>query len=571
MASPPSHSPPSSPSAVGPDRRTVLRALAGVGVGTAIFQRALAAQVASTSSITPEMIQKAEWISGIELTDEQREQTARSMVNLTASFERLREIPLDYTHAPAWTFYPDGIQECSLDQMPRAVQARHSAQAGRPPQDDDLAFLPVTELSALLRARQISSVELTRCYLNRLEAYHPQLECVVTLTDELAMRQAERADRELVAGRYRGPLHGIPWGAKDLIAYPGYPTTWGAEPYREQTLDVKATVAQRLDDAGAVLVAKLSLGALAWGDNWFGGMTRNPWNIQEGSSGSSAGSAAATAAGLVGFSLGSETMGSIVSPSRRCGATGLRPTFGRVSRHGCMPLAWTMDKIGPITRSVEDAALVLAAIHGRDDLDPSAINRSFHWPPRIDFRALRIGYVTGEQAPANPEDVARLRDLGAQLVPIELPKRYRASDLAFILSVEAACMFDDLVRRKVTDGLNRWPGTFHQGELVPAVEYVRASRVRSLIMRDMRELFRDIDLYVGGDDLAITNHTGHPTIVVPSGLEEREGVTVPRVTTMTGRLFGEESLLAVADAFQQSLEAPLFRPPLNLDNSRDAG
>jgi Asp-tRNA(Asn)/Glu-tRNA(Gln) amidotransferase A subunit family amidase len=544
-----------------PDRRVILRALAGAGVGTAIFRRALAAQVATASSISPEMIRQAEWIAGIQLTDEQRQQAARSMESLTAKFQRLRQIPLDFTDAPAWTFYADGVQECSLEEMPRVVSPRIRSQADRPSKDDDLAYLPVSDLAGLLRSRQISSIELTRCYLDRLHEADAQLKCVVTFTDDLALEQAQRADQELAVGRYRGPLHGIPWGAKDLIAYPGFPTTWGAEPFRGQSFELKATVARRLDEAGAVLIAKLSLGALASGDNWFGGMTRNPWNLSEGSSGSSAGSAAATAAGLVGFALGSETMGSIVSPSRRCGVTGLRPTFGRVSRHGCMPLAWTLDKIGPLTRSVEDAALVLAAIHGRDASDPSTLNRPFHWPPRVDIRALRIGYISGEHSPAEAEDIDRLRSLGATMVPIELPDSYRASDLGYILSVESASMFDDLVRRNVTEGLNRWPGTFHQGELVPAVEYLRASRIRTKVMGEMRGLFRDVDLYVGGDDMSITNLTGHPTIVVPAGLRERDGIVQPRVTTMTGHLFGEEALLAVADEFQRSLDVSVPRPP----------
>src|SRR5439155_18220588 len=269
----------------------------------------------------------------------------------------------------------------------------------KPDSSDDLAFLPMTALAGLVRTKQVSSVELTKLYLERLHKYNSALNCVVTFTDELALKQAEAADREIAAGRYRGPLHGIPWGAKDLIAYPGYKTTWGAAPFKSQTIDVKATVAQKLDEAGAVLVAKTTLGALAQGDQWFGGQTKSPWNLAVGSSGSSAGSACTAAAGLVGFAIGTETMGSIISPCTRCGATGLRPTFGRISRHGCMTLSWSMDKLGPITRSVEDCALVLGAVHGFDGLDVSAVDRPFAWPPRRDLRSLKVGYTGGDDRP----------------------------------------------------------------------------------------------------------------------------------------------------------------------------
>ncbi|MEK6238600.1 MAG: amidase, partial [Planctomycetales bacterium] len=347
-------------------RRNALRTLAGLGVGTLVFQRALAVQAAETGAVTAEMVRQAEWVAGIELQEEDREAVADGLRRTMESVRNLRQVPIGYDVPPAIHFHAAPNQPPNSGAPRGQIQPIESAAGKRPDSDDDLCFLPVSELAALLRSRQVSSEELTKLYLARLRTHDPTLKCVITYTEELALRQARKADREIAAGRYRGPLHGVPWGAKDLIAVPGYPTTWGAPAFKEQTLDHAATVANRLEASGAVLVAKLSLGALASGDRWFGGKTRNPWNPKQGSSGSSAGSASATAAGLVGFTLGSETLGSIVSPCRRCGATGLRPTFGRVSRHGCMSLAWSMDKIGPITRSVEDCALVFSAIHGWD-------------------------------------------------------------------------------------------------------------------------------------------------------------------------------------------------------------
>jgi Asp-tRNA(Asn)/Glu-tRNA(Gln) amidotransferase A subunit family amidase len=314
-----------------------------------------------------------------------------------------------------------------------------------------------------------------------------------------------------------------------------------------------------LDEAGAVLVAKLSLGALAMGDRWYGGPTRNPWNPEQGSSGSSAGSASATAAGLVAFSLGSETLGSIVSPSRRCGTTGLRPTFGRVSRHGCMALSWSMDKIGPITRSVEDAALVFGAILGADGQDPTAVDAPFVWPGASAPQAIRVGYVPGE----HDEAVARLRALGFQLVPVELPSGYPVWDLVIILTAEAATAFHEVTRDKVTEGLNTWPDEFRRGHFIPAVDYLRAQRIRTELMQEMDTLFDRVDVLVGGgrDELGISNLTGHPCVVLPSGGETKEGVYVPGALTFTGRCFGETTLLQVAQAFQRSGGDHLKRPP----------
>ncbi len=550
-------------------RRALLKVLGAVGVGTPTFQRALAAQVQEqTGKVTPAMIQQAEWIAGLELTDDERQATVRALQQSLGSFEALRKVALSRDVPPALRFHPE-LAEAPTSTPPVPVRRNQAVPTEtrpprRPDSDEALAFLPVVELAALVRTGQVSSLDLTTLYLARLKRFDPMLKCVVTLTEERALKQAARADAELAAGRYRGPLHGIPWGAKDLIAVPGYPTGWGAPKFKDQTFDTAATVAARLDEAGAVLVAKLSLGALAMGDKWYGGMTRSPWDPRRGSSGSSAGSASAVAAGLVGFALGSETLGSIVSPCRACGANGLRPTFGRVSRAGCMPLAWSLDKIGPITRSVEDTALVLDAIHGADGVDPTAVDRPFAWPPSRDVLGLKIGYFELKSRPtAERPELKVLRDLGATLVPIELPKDLPAQALTTMLNAEAATLFDDLTREHVTEGLNTWPATFRQGQFIPAVEYLRAARVRTLLQRAMGALFESVDLYVGnGEDLVITNFTGHPTVVLPDRFEDQNGRQGPVSLLFTGRLYDESTLLGVAHAYQQATEAHLRRPPL---------
>jgi Asp-tRNA(Asn)/Glu-tRNA(Gln) amidotransferase A subunit family amidase len=427
-------------------------------------------------------------------------------------------------------------------------------------------------------------------YIDRLRQKNPALKCVISFTEDLAMRQAERADRELAAGDDRGPLHGIPWGVKDILAVPGYRTTWGATPYKDEVRDAQATVVTRLEQAGSVLLAKLAVGALAWGDVWFGGTTKNPWNIEQGSSGSSAGSASATAAGCVGYSIGTETWGSIISPCTRCGATGLRPTHGRVSRAGTMALSWSMDKIGPITRSVEDCALVFGAIQGVDRGDPASVDRPFQWPFDRDPTELRVGYVESmfdEDRTDSAEDdkgkadlrewqefdrrtLDALRRIGFRLKPVKLPVTYPVSPLALILTAEAAAAFDDLTRSGRDDTLVRqveqaWPNVFRQGQMIPAVEYIRANRIRTLILRQMETLFEEIDVYVcpsfGGDNLLLTNLTGHPSVVLPNGFRSSDGT--PTSITFLGRLFGESGLLAVADRYQKETGFHLRRPPLD--------
>lgn len=552
-----------------PTRRQVLQTLGALGVGTAVFQRALAAQAEKGAAITPEMIQQAEWIAGLQLTEEERKSTAKALQQTARSLETMRKIPLDNSVPPAIVFNPTPGQ--TSDERPTGtVTPLEQAAPKRPDSTDTLAFLPISELAALLRTRQISSVELTKLYLQRLKQYDPALHCVVTFTEELALKQAEQADRELAAGRYRGVLHGVPWGAKDLIAYPGHPTTWGATPYKGQTIDTRATVARRLEDAGAVMVAKLTLGALAMGDRWFGGMTRNPWNQKQGSSGSSAGSASAAAAGLVGFAIGSETYGSIVSPCTRCGVTGLRPTFGRVSRHGCMTLSWSMDKLGPIARSVEDCALILGAIHGADGLDAAAVNRPFSWPMARDLRSLRVGYEDDGKTAKDRPELAVLRDLGVKLVPLKLSIKQPVGALLLILNVESATAFDDVTRKGITEGLNEWPNSFRRSQFVTAVEYLRANRIRTLLMREVEEIMAQVDLLVGGNTLLWSNLTGHPMLVLPNGFRKDGDVEVPKALTFTGRLYGETELLAVGHAYQQATGFHLRRPPLDKLDGKNA-
>jgi Asp-tRNA(Asn)/Glu-tRNA(Gln) amidotransferase A subunit family amidase len=415
-------------------------------------------------------------------------------------------------------------------------------------------------------------------YIARLRRLDPVLHAVVTFTEERALAAAERADREIASGHDRGLLHGIPWGAKDLLAARGYRTTWGSVPFKEQVIDDDATVVERLEQAGAVLVAKLALGELAWGDVWFGGMTRNPWKPEQGSSGSSAGSASATAAGAVGFAIGSETLGSIVSPCTRCGATGLRPTFGRVSRHGAMALSWSMDKLGPIARSVEDCALVFHAIHGPDGRDASVVDAPYRWEPQQDVKKLRVGYVRSlfeakpdegreEQHDLDLASLEELRKLGIELHPIELPS-VPVEPLRLILTAEAAAAFDELTRSGKDDQLVRqieqaWPNVFRQGQTIPAVAYLQANRVRTLAMREMARLMADLDAYVvpsfGGINLLLTNLTGHPAVVLPNGFR-KDGT--PGSLSFVGRLFGEGEVLAVAKAYQDATGFHLKHPSL---------
>ncbi len=543
--------------------------------GSAVFGRALSALAQSTASVTPAMIKEAEWISGLSFTDSERELMLNDINEAFADSAALRAVVLDNSVPPAFVVRPLGVppaKAVSPGKEPAVTDIT------RPSSDDDLAFLPVRKLAALLAARKISSVELTKLSLNRISRLNPILKCVITETEELALQQAAQADKERAAGKVRGVLHGIPWGAKDLIAVPGYKTTWGSVPYKDQVRPEKATVVDRLEKAGAVLVAKTSVGELAWGDVWFGGTTKNPWKTDQGSSGSSAGSASGLAAGLFGFALGTETLGSIVSPSTRCGVTGLRPTFGRVSRHGVMALAWSMDKVGPMARTVDDCALVLDAIHGSDPLDSWASGAPFAWPHSRPLKELRAGFVrtlfeedrakgakteeerkfAAEWARNDAETLSVLRSLGIRLVEISLPSSLPVSALSQILTAEAAACFDGLTRSSrlgelVRQTADSWPNVFRQGNLIPAVTYLRAMRLRTLLMQQMEECVASVDAYVvptyGGDHLLLTNLTGHPAVVVPNGFRSNG---TPTSITFMGRLFGEAAVMTVARAYQEA-------------------
>jgi len=443
-----------------------------------------------------------------------------------------------------------------------------------PANREALAFMPVYQLASLIRSRQLTSVELTKLYIARLKRHSETLQCTITLMEESALSQASRADREIATGRYRGPLHGIPYGLKDLFAVEGTPTTWGATPYREQVVAGTATVVRKLEEAGAVLVAKLTLGALAMGDIWYGGKTRNPWNLLQGSSGSSAGSAAATAAGLVAFAIGTETWGSIVSPSTRCGATGLRPTFGAVSRAGAMTLSWSMDKVGPICRSALDCALVYDVIRGEDAADPVTRKSTFSYRAATPITRLRIGYIKSlfdlDTANRGHHDRALnvLRKLGVDLVPVEVPQGLPVDALSMITGVEGAAAFDELTRSDrdslLTDQRKgAWPNIFRAAHFVPAVEYINAQRVRRQLIEDWHQRLGEFDVIVaptfGGNQNLMTNLTGHPCLVLPDGFTEKG---TPTSISFIGKLYGEAALISVGRAFQEATTWHQQVPPL---------
>ncbi|HVR98484.1 MAG TPA: amidase [Thermoanaerobaculia bacterium] len=559
------------------DRRRFVALLSAAGA--ALPSVLGAAETEKKEDITAQAVADAERLLGLEFTEAERAMMLEGLEELKQGYQALRAVPLDNSVPPAVRFDP--LPAGTKLDLGRAAFRLSDQPAAPVTQDlEELAFLPLTQLARLLRERKVTSVALTRMYLARLRRLDPVLHAVISYTEERALEKAEQADREIAAGRYRGPLHGMPWGAKDLLAARGYPTTWGSVPYKDQMLDYDATVVERLDEAGAVLIAKLTLGELARGDVWFGGMTRNPWNPEQGSSGSSAGPAAATVAGGVGFSIGSETLGSIVSPSTRTGATGLRPTFGRVSRHGAMALSWSMDKLGPICRTVEDCATVFNAIHGPDGKDGTVVDLPFSWDPALDVRKLRIGYVKSlfDAAPETGQEewhaldlatLDALRGLGIDLKAVELPVQGIPVDaLRVILSAETAAAFDELTRSGKDDQMVRqvaqaWPNSFRQGQTVPAVAYIQANRVRTLAMREMAKLMAGIDVYVsptyGGDNLLLTNLTGHPQVVVPNGFR-KDGT--PTSITFTGQLFGEGKLLAVAKAYQDASGFHLRHPPV---------
>jgi Asp-tRNA(Asn)/Glu-tRNA(Gln) amidotransferase A subunit family amidase len=520
--------------------------------------------------IRTQTIQQAEALIGLNFTPAERDSLLDEAKEHLKSFETLRAQALPNAIPPALHFHPIPVGfQFSPHQNP--ISFGPPAHTDVPANEAELAFYSVRDLGELIRTKKMTATQLTQLYLKRLKTYGPELECVITLTEELALAQAKRADEEIAAGKYRGPLHGIPYGAKDLLATKGYKTTWGATPYKEQIIDQDATVIQKLETAGAILVAKLTLGALAWGDVWYGGTTRNPHDLKQGSSGSSAGSASATSAGLVAFAIGSETWGSIVSPATRCGVTGLRPTFGRVSRTGAMTLSWSMDKLGPICRTVEDAAIVFDALRGGDGIDQTVVDAPFNYTPQIDIKSLRIGYVQSlfeDKEKTTQTDLATLdaiKNLGVKPIPITLPDA-PIEALSFILSAEAAAAFDDLTRTNRDDLLTRqiknaWPNVFRAARFIPAVEYIQANRLRYQLIQDMQQIMQDIDVYIvpsfGGNNLLLTNLTGHPCVTLPNGFDETGH---PLSISFIGRLFDEATLLAVAHQYQVATTFHLQHP-----------
>ena len=610
-------------------RRNFMKTCSAMGLAGTLFPGVLWAQAeaAGAKKITKEMIDNAAAIADVPIPDEFREIMLSDLNEQAKGYDEIYKLHIPNSVAPALLFDPV-LPGMTFETVRKPLRMSKAQSAAVSNNTEDLAFASVRELAELVRTKRVSSLALTEMYLQRLKKYDPTLKFVVTLTEERALTQAKMADAEIAAGKYRGPLHGLPWGAKDLLATKGYRTTWGAGGFENQTIDEDATVVKRLDDAGAVLVAKLTLGALALGDVWFGGVTRNPWNSSQGSSGSSAGPASATSAGCVAFSVGSETLGSISSPSSRCGCTGLRPTFGLVPRTGAMALSWSMDKLGPICRTVEDCALVLQAIYGPDGHDRTVHSAAFNWDANLEWKNLRIGYLKAafepkppqppepakQEAPKTPEEqakaedqkkrqdalqaraeydrkyndaaLAKLREMGVNLIPVELPK-FPYGAIRVMLTAEAAAAFDELTRtgrdklltsQKIYD----WPNTFRTARFIPAVEYIQAARARTLVMEAMAKVFEGVDVIIapanGSDQLTVTNLTGHPAVILPNGLrgpdapkfpfddpsdfQNAGGPGTPTSLTFLGKLYGEAELLALARAYQEATGFHLKHPKM---------
>ena len=605
-------------------RRRFLGVCSAVGLGQTLLPGVLfgmAAQAQSSASpgadahelakITPEMIDAAAAIAGISLTAEQKTMMLDGLKQQRDSVMVVRTMAIPNSVAPAFVFDPvPANMTLETERRPMRMSAAPDVTALASLEAEGLAFASVRELAELVKTRRVTSVALTKMYLERLKKYNPRLHFVITFTEERALASADAADREIAAGRYRGPLHGIPWGAKDLLAVKGYPTTWGAGGFEAQSFDYDATVVQRLDAAGAVLVAKMSMGALASGPIWFGGMTRNPWNAKQPSGGSSAGSASAVGAGCLGFAIGTETLGSISSPSSRCGVSGLRPTFGFVPRTGAMALSWTMDKIGAIGRSVEDCALVMSAIYGPDGKDRSVQDAAFNWDADFDWKKLRVGYLKNEFDVAPPgasateqekrsfarmaydarfgtNGLESLQKMGVKLVPMTLPKGYHFGDLSRVLGAEAAAAFDELTRSGkdallTEQGPQEWPNVFRLARFYSAVDYIQAQRGRTLAMEAIEKMFAEVDVIVtpsNGAQLSATNLTGHPAVIVPNGVrgddaplpdhtedghpENVGGPGTPVSLTFLGGLYSDARLAAFARAYQDSTGFRLLRPKLD--------
>jgi Asp-tRNA(Asn)/Glu-tRNA(Gln) amidotransferase A subunit family amidase len=558
-------------------RRRFLKLVPAATIGVGMSLPKPAAARPEPAAVTKDDLEAAERLIGISFSDSEHELMRQSVATNRDHFDAVRRVPIGYDVEPSFTFKPyrrpsENLRRPAGHATPNAPLRIDRPQVTARPSDEELAFMPVTSLAALVESRVISSLELTEAYLARLKKYGDVLHCVVTLTEDLAREQAAQADREIRSGHYRGPLHGIPYGLKDLFATKGIRTTWGAKPYENEIASTDATAVERLRDAGAVLVAKLSTGELAYGDVWFGGRTRNPWNVERGSSGSSAGPAAATAAGLVGFAVGTETGGSIISPAHTCGVVGLRPTYGRISRHGVMTLRWTMDKVGPLARRVEDCAVVLNALYGPDGHDETVVDIPFAWDRNVPLAGLTIGFLedefnaaTGEGTederrrwPAQKRVLAAaldaLRSAGARLTPVTLPD-FPTRAMYAVLNAEAGAAFDDLIRAgKVNDlagkGANDRANQLRISRLIPAAEYIRAQRARALLGRRMEDVMNECDVFLApstSPSVTTTNLTGHPAVTVNAGFAER----LPVGLMVTGRLYDEATVLGVAAAYER--------------------
>jgi Asp-tRNA(Asn)/Glu-tRNA(Gln) amidotransferase A subunit family amidase len=562
------------------NRRRFLECCSGVGLGAALLPGALAAVAQDAQTITVGMLDEAQQIAGVSFTREEQQAVLERLNGprgYHAGFRQLRSANLGNDVQPAVVFNP--IPPGKTFPTERRALKRQDVVVSMPKTDEELAFLPVTHLAKLVETRQVKPSDLVKLYLARLKRYDPTLHCVVSLTEDLAQVQAKKADEEIAAGTYRGPLHGMPWGVKDLLAVRGTRTTWGISPYRDRVIDVDSTAYTKLAAAGAILIAKLSTGALALSARWFGGLTRNPWNTDQDAAGSSAGPGAATAAGLVGFAVGTDTGGSIIQPSTRNGLTGLRPTFGRVSRYGAMALSWTQDTIGPMCRSAEDCALVFNAIYGPDGKDNTVIDLPFNYDSTTEVRKLRVGYLRSafEGNPSGPAQGGRsaaatrannlqaldlIRGLGIEVVPFDLPA-VPIETIDFLRYAESAAAFDDLIRSRYLRELEQPPEQsprpveLRSGLFIPAVEYIQGNRMRMRIMEQMEAALGGLDLFVGSN-LALTNRTGHPALSLPSGFFEGS----PTGLHFTGKLFGEAELLRLAHEYQARTDHHLRHPRL---------
>jgi len=525
------------------------------------------------NSFTKRDVKKSEKLIGLKFSDRAIDTLYPYLKRNRSGFDSLRKYSLGNDVFPAVRFDPTPF-DFTMPEQQNGSQWIIPDNVEIPKPYDLLAFYTIPQLASLIKNQKITSTELTTFFLERLKKYQPALQCTISITESLALEQAKKADEEIKSGKYRGILHGIPYGTKDLMSVPGYPTTWGAAPYKNQIIDETATVIQKLEDAGAILVAKLVSGALARGDVWFDGKTKNPWDTTQGASGSSAGSGSATSAGLVPFALGTETLGSITSPSTRNGVTGLRPTYGRVSRHGVMSLSWSMDKVGPLGRNAEDCAIVFEAIQGKDKNDLTTIDLPFGVDWKRDIKSLRVAYLKKdiEKDTTDSGDNLRnalksLKDLGIEPTAVEMPKDipYRGFDI--ILRAEAGAFFDELVRSGGVDTMveqdrRSRANSLRQSRFIPAVEYIQANRQRQVLIQKMQDLMKNYDVLIspsfGNDQLLATNLTGHPVIAVPTGLDKKNH---PTSMTFVGNLYDEESILLLAKAFQDNTSFDEMHPP----------